>query len=229
MKTFYKKQSVVLAMFCLVATLVSSCKKDDPEVVVYGDAKLRVVNTVPGSAAQDFYQNDTKVSTTPIAYGSSSSYLTVKGGNSTVHFKNTGTATINASSGVGLNTNEVFTVFYYTDASGSGKITGFPDDNTTPAASKARVRFVNFGLGFNNTVNISYAGTAGASITTGLAYGYVSNYNSVDANTNLAVFVQGATVPTVIPGSNFEAGKIYTVWFDAASATTANYHVVQQN
>lgn len=230
MKTFYKKTSTILTMICLGLVLISSCKRDEPEVITYGNAKFRLVNAVPGSTPQDFYQGDTKVSTSGVAYGGYSEYLTVKAGNSNISFRNTGSVTaISASVNVTTQTDDVYTVFYYPNAAGSGQITGFADDNSAPATGKAKVKFVNLGLAFNNTLSIAYSGVTGKAIVTGLAYDYTSAYNSIDPNVDLVVTVGGSASTTIIPGTSFVAGKNYTVWFDAATSTSANYHVIQQN
>jgi hypothetical protein len=227
MKTFNKKLSIILAMVCIGSMLISSCKKNDEEPIVYGNANIRIVNAVNGSSAQDFYQGDTKLTTTAVAYGSNSGYLTVAAGNSTVSLKNTGTSTVTATSAVGLNTDASYTAFYYPTGSGGGQITGFQDDTTPPPSGKARVRFVNLAIGLTNNINIAYA--SGTAISSNLASGYVSGYSTIDLNADLTVTVIGSAITGVIPKSNFADGKIYTIWFDTATSTTAAFHVVQQN
>ncbi len=230
MKTFYKKTASILTMICLGLVLISSCKRDEPEVITYGDAKFRLVNAVPGSESQDFYQGDTKISTSSVAYGTYSEYLKVKAGNSTISFRNTGSVTsISAAVNVALQTDDVYTVFYYPNASGGGQITGFADDNSAPATGKAKVKFVNLGLAFNNTLSVAYSGVTGKAIISGLAYDNTSAYNPIDPNIDLVVTVGAADTTTIIPGTSFVAGKNYTVWFDAATSTSANYHVILQN
>jgi len=229
MKTIINKKSkIIFTMMCVGAILISSCKKDNQEPIVYGDASIRIVNTVSGSSGQDFYQGDTKISTTAVAYGTaSSSYYTVKGGPTKLSFTNTGSTTVTASANVQIEEAAFYTVFYYTSSSGSNEITGYKDDNSAPAAGKARVRFLNLGFSFNNSLNVTYVSN-GTVIAGGLGLG-ISAYYSVDPGTDLGITVIGSPVTGVISGSNFVAGKIYTVWFDAITATTANYHVVAQN
>jgi hypothetical protein len=229
MKTRFDKSPIfIIALVCLVAVLISSCKKSDPEPIVYGDAKVRVVNAVSASQAQDFYQGDNKISTTALAFGASStSYYTVGGGPSTLTFKNTGTSTATASSSVGLEGGASYTIFYYTNSAGNAAITGAMDDTAAPAAGKAKVRFVNLGFTLSNSLNIAYTATSALIIgNLGTAF---SNYYSLDPALDLSVTVAGAPVSLVVPGTNFVAGKIYTVWFDAVTTTTVNYHVVVQN
>lgn len=214
----------------MVAILISSCKKNDDtyEPIVYGDANIRVTNTVSGSNSQDFYQGDTKLTTTAVAYGETSSLLKLKAGNSVISFKNTGTTSNTASFNAGLETNVNYTVFYYTNQAGTGIITGAGDDTVTPAAGKIKVRFANFGSVLNNTLNVSIAG--GASILTGLGFGNITNgYATIDASSNLDFTVLNSGITASIPNTNFASGKIYTIWFDAANTTTAKFHIIQQN
>lgn len=228
MKTiFNKKSAVILTVICMIAIVISSCKKNNNDIIVEGNANLRVVNSVQGSNAQDFYQRDTKLTTTAVAYGESSSFLTAQAGASTISFRNTGSTTANATANVGIKTNASYTVFYYTNAAGTAQINGYEEDNTAPASGKSKVRFVNVGSALNNALNVSVTG--GASLTTGLTFGYASAYSTIDANTALSASLVGSATSTVIPSATFASGKIYTIWFDAASTTTANYHVIVQN
>lgn len=226
MKTYFNKKSVKLFTLLIGLVLfISSCKKlEEAEPIVYGNAKIRVVNTVNGSLAQDFYQGSEKKSTTAIAYGQFSDYLVVAAGNSTVSFKNTGTTTTTATQSIGTYTDASYTAFTATNSTGGVQIIGFEDDTVAPAAGKAKVRFVNLGTAFNNTVNITSGGVA---IVTGLQLGYSSAYSTVDETAVLNVQVIGGTAVTV--PTTLQSGKIYTIWLDAATTTTANIHVIQQN
>lgn len=233
MKTlFYKKIALSLIALSSFAIILSSCKKnteEDIQPIEYGNAKMSVTNTVSGSNAQDFYQNDTKLTTTAVAYAQTSPYLTLKAGNSVISFRNSGATATSASLQAGLNTDFSYTVFYYVDLSGTARITGFSDDPTAPAAGKIRVRFVNLAPALNNTLNISLADNT--AIVNGLSFGNANadGYKTLDATAALQVSVVNSGISVPIPATNFTAGKIYTIWFDAATTTTAKYHVIQQN
>lgn len=222
-----RKSAGILTMFVVLMAVMSSCKKDNDEIIVQGDAKVRVVNTVQGSSPQDFYQGDNKISTSAVAYGEASNYYTVKAGSSSLLFKNASSSTTTASTNVSIAQNAMVTVFYYADGSGATKVDGVADDNTAPASGKARVRFINLGASFNNSINIVTA--TSTALVSGLNYQNSSSYYSIDANTSLAVNVIGSATITTIPGTTFQSGKNYTIWFDAANTTTANYHVIVQN
>ena len=228
MKTLLNTRSKFLLLISVSILTLSACKKIKQEEPVQGDSKIRVINTVVGSTPQDVYQNETKLSTTAIAYGQNTGYLTIKGGiSSTIALKNEGTQVVSASTIASPYADVSYTLFYYSSANGSPSFAGFADENSQVPAGKVRIRFMNLGAVLSNNINVSITGVG--AVVGGLAYGYLSPYNNIDANTSLNVSVIGSTDTKVIPGTEFEAGKIYTVWFDALNATTVNYHVVAQN
>ena len=234
MKTFVnKKIAFLLIAVGTFALSLSSCKKDlgeDIQPIEYGNAKISVTNTVSGSNSQDFYQNDTKLTTAAVAYSETSPYLTLKAGTSIISFRNAGSTAITASLQAILNTDLSYTAFYYVDPNGTARITGFSDDQTAPAAGKIKVRFVNLAPALNNTLNVSLADNT--ALANGVSFGNVSpqnGYLTLDATAALQVSVVNSGISVPIPATNFTAGKIYTIWFDAATTTTAKFHVIQQN
>ncbi len=226
MKTINPSLSAKLVMIAFaVVTLFQSCKKDEDEVIVYGNAKFRLVNAVQGSAPQDFYQADNKISTTAVAYGETSDFLSLKAGVSVVSFKSTGTQNVNATGSIGLNTDVNYTVFYAKNSTGNGEITGYPESSATPPIGKVGVRFVNLGIGLPSSLIVGYA--TGEPITQGLTFGSITGYAVLDPTVELKYSI--TTSLGSIPAGTFQAGKLYTVWFDATSTTTAQFHVVTQN
>lgn len=222
-----KRITKMMVIAFVASTIFLSCKKNDDEVIVYGNAKFKLVNAAQGSSAQDFYQGDTKINTTAIAYGETSEYLTLKAGSSTVSFKSAADQTVSATQNIGVNTDVNYTVFYVKNSSGSGEITGYPESNAQPPTGKAGVRFVNLGASLTNAIIVSF--NSGEPLTSALSFGNSTNYAVVDPTVDLKFSNVGSTTSTVILGSSFQAGKLYTVWFDAADATTAQHHIVVQN
>lgn len=229
MKIFNKKAANFLAIAGITLLFfLTSCVKKDDYIVVSGDASIKVVNTIQGSDAQDFYQNEKKLSITPISYGASSEYITVTAGTATnISLKNTSNATVSATSLIAPQVGGKYTVFYYSNQSGAGMISGLANDISTVAAGKIKVRFLNLGSILQNTLNIETS--TGTSLVTGLAYNYSSQYQTIDDNLALNVKIVGATESLIIPNTSFQTGKNYTVWFDASNPTTAKYHIVLEN
>ena len=61
--------------------LLSSCSKDDNEMVIQGEAKVMIVNAASGSQPQDFYLDNAKVNAEAVAYSQSTTYITTGAGN----------------------------------------------------------------------------------------------------------------------------------------------------
>lgn len=238
MKTSFFSSSkawMALMVACLSTTLLVSCsKKSDPQPEPVGDIKVRSVNAVNGSAAQDFYINDSKKNTQVIAYGSASEYFTVTSGNNTFKFYDAGTTTLKAQSQtynipIGLNV----TAFYLQSPSGQFGVFPVGDDITTPAAGKARVRFIYFNsfLPTNSVISVSIVGQA-TPLVGALNHLLDANvqlaYYNVDAGTKFKFAATGVTdAPELDPG--IIAGKIYTIWVDGTSGTNLTGHVIVQN
>ena len=200
-----------------------SCK-DDKDDEPKAMASLTVVNTVEGSAAQDFYVNDSK-KISNLTYGSSSK-ITITSGTSFGVFKNSSATAVNASSNFTLGADSKQTMFLIKNLDGSFGVDAYSDDNTT-TSGKARVRFINLSPILSGVVNVTTS--TGTSLASALAYRGASTYQTIDANTNLNVNMVGSLETTTIAGSEFQAGKTYTVWFDSSTTTKAKYHVIVQN
>jgi hypothetical protein len=227
------KAGMALLVACL-SVFASCSKKNDPIPEPVGDIKVKSVNAVRGSASQDFYINDTKKNTQVIAYGSASEYFTVTSGNNTFKFYNAGTTTLTAESQaynipIGLNV----TAFYLQSPSGQFGVFPIGDDVTTPAAGKARVRFLYFNsfLPTTSVISVSVVGQTTPLIG---ALGHLldpaaqASYYNVDAGTKFKFAANGVTdAPELDPG--IVAGKIYTIWIDGSSATNLTGHVIVQN
>lgn len=236
MKTsFLSFSKAGMALMVAGLSVFASCsKKYDPVPEPEGDIKVRGVNTVQGSASQDFYINDTKKGTQVIAYGSASDYFTVSSGNNAFKFYDAGTTTLRAESQVynipiGLNV----TAFYLQTPGGQFGVFPVGDDITTPASGKARVRFLYFNK-FMTTTSVISVTTVGQSTPLVPALGHLLDpnvqtaYYNVDAGTKFKFAATGVTdAPEFDPG--IVAGKIYTIWVDGTSATNLTGHVIVQN
>jgi hypothetical protein len=225
MKTNINKFITGVAMAATLVYSISSCKKDD------GDnkqltASLSFVNSAEGSSAQDVYVNDSKINTSAVAYGSASTNNSTSAGNKTVAFKNTGSASATASANVSADVNTSKTLFLVKQSDGSLAISAYSNENTATSGN-ARSRFINVAPLLSNTINVTTS--TGASVISALSFKAASAYQTVDAATTFNVSMSGSLEVTTISGSEFQAGKIYTVWFDSSSTTKAKYHVVVEN
>src|SRR5690606_31093198 len=100
--------------------------------------------------AQQFYQKNTKLTSTAIDYGQYSEYLSVVGGSSTFWTKNEMDDNATALSNVILYDKYKYTFFYYESAQEKPMLVGFINENKTPATGKFRVRFLNISTLFGD-------------------------------------------------------------------------------
>jgi hypothetical protein len=228
------KKSFLLVCLSLVLLFAACSKKSDPIPEPVGEAKVRYVNAVQGSAAQDFYVNGNKKSTAALAYGFASDYFTITSGSNNFKFTDAGSSTTNWQTAaynfpISLNA----TVFYYQKM--SGPIADFPigDDMSSAPVGKAKVRFININkFAGNNAISVSVVGQATVLIPSLLnvdASGSNSGvaYFPVDAGAKFTFSQTGATDIVFDPG--IVAGKNYTIWIDGSSVSSIAAHVILQN
>lgn len=226
------KAWMTFAVACIgSAVLLSSCaKKNDPQPEPVGEAKIRFVNTVQGSAAQDFYVNDNKKTTTAVAYGSASEYVTITSGSNTLKAYDAGTTTLKGQSQaydipIGISA----TAFFYQAAGGNFGVFAVGDDQTAPATGKAKVRFINVNsvLPTTSVITVTVQGET-TSLIPSLAYGDLNiGYKTVDPGAKFVFTANGVTTAPVLDGG-IVAGKNYTIWIDGSSSALTG-HVILQN
>lgn len=213
-----------IAIASALVLSISSCKKDDDNPS--SNVSLTLVNTIDGSAAQDVYLNDSKASTSAVAYGSAATNLSTTTGSKTVAFKNTGTSNVTATANVNVSANSSTSLYLVKQVNGSYTINTYANDNTA-VSGKAKVRFINVAPLLTSAVNVTTS--TGVSLISALTFTTASAYQTVDANTALNVNMSGSLEVTTIAGTELQAGKIYTVWFDSSTTTKVKYHIVVQN
>lgn len=213
-----------LAVAAAVVLSISSCKKDSNNDLS-ANARISFVNTVDGSAAQDAYINDVKVNASAIAYSNTATDISTAAGSKTIAFKNSGSATVTASANVNASENSSQTAFLVKQADGTMAINTYANDDNT-VSGKAKVRFINVAPMLSSTINVTTS--TGTSILSALAFKAASAYQTIDANTSLNINISGSLETTTIAGSELQAGKIYTIWFDSSTTTKARYHIIVQ-
>lgn len=218
----FKVASVLLAF----ATILTSCLKDNEPVIV-GPLTYQVINAVPGSTGQDIYQGNQRLNTAAINFGDPTLTVTGISGYSSLSFANSGTTVVNAYTETFLTAGSVFNMFYSDTPAGQQRIFGYQNNQTKPASTKVKLRFIHLANGVPSNLNVtnSSGGTVLADIQFSREYSYVE----LDALSNLIATVNGSLETTPISGSDFIGGNNYTIWFSAASASKVNYHVIKDN
>jgi hypothetical protein len=214
-------------LFFGLALLVffSACVKQT-EVPV-GEVKIRFVNALPNSLAQDIYVNNGKLAVPPIAANQATAYLSLYSGLNYLAVANTGTMTANGDViPYNAEIGSYATFFYTQNLVGSPQTYLAQDDMTLPPTGKARVRFVHFNGFLNNSLKVS--AVSGAELFPALGFGNASSYFNVDPGTKFQASATGVTNAPVID-ANLQAGKIYTIFFNGTAATELFANLLIQN
>lgn len=205
----------VLFMISAVAMCLVSCKKEiEADTTVMGqETKIKIVNATQNTG--DFYLDKNKIGNQVLAFGESDD-IKIASGAKSVSF------TINGVEDVATIINFIpsfsYTAFYVEDKTGKGEILAFEDNVGATETGKARVRFINLSPNFSNAINVGQSG--GNLLVNALAFKETSLDFSILPNVNLAVYVVGGGGMKIIDGSEFEAGKVYTIWI--SGNTNAN-------
>ncbi|RYY15167.1 MAG: DUF4397 domain-containing protein [Chitinophagaceae bacterium] len=207
----------------LIIGMVTSCKK---EGATDNTPTLTFVNSVQEATPQDVFVNNIKANISALAYLSAAS-IAKPSGNIEVSFKNAGSATVSASGNVPTDNIASKTVFLVKEPDESLIVITYNNDR--PATDgRARIRFIHVAPRLAASLRVST--TSGTSLYAGLAFKEGTSYLSIEAGTSLNVVMGNAALEvTTIPGTEFEPGKFYTVWFSSTTIDKANYRVIKEN
>ena len=222
MKIFTNLSLLLIVFWTITFT---SCKKHDPDVVVRGEAKLKVVNAVSTEISQDVYVDDAKLTTTALAFGETSAYVKIISGMRNISFTNSASGPTTAS--MNFTPSITYTTFLTSDRAGNREIVSYEDNLSNTETGKAKVKLISLTPSFTTGINVSVQ--AGTQFVNGLAYKESSNYFAIDADINLRYTVVGSGTVKTLDNSNFIAGKIYTIWFSGTTAANLEAHVIADN
>jgi len=214
-----------LFLFIVLITAFSSCKKHDPDVVVTGESKIKVINAVQTETNQDLFVDGKKWSNPAIAFGETSSYLKISSGNRTIKFM--GLSNISTESSLKFTPSLMYSIFLVNDRSGVREIVSYEDNLSNTETGKAKIKLINLSPFYATGINVSVQ--AGTQFVNGLAYKEVTNYFTVDADFNLRFNVVGSTNIKTIDKTNFVDGKIYTIWFSGTNTANLEAHIITDN
>jgi hypothetical protein len=217
------KRTLFLGLALLV--FLSACVKQ--KEVPVGEVKIRFVNALPNSLAQDIYVNNGKLAVPPVAANQATAYLSLYSGLNYLAVANTGTMTANGDViPYNAEIGSYATFFYTQNVEGNPQTYVAPDDMTLPPTGKARVRFVHLNGFLYNFLKVS--AVSGAELFPSLVFGSASSYFNVDPGTKFQAAATGVTNAPVID-ANLQAGKIYTIFFNGTSKTELFANLLIQN
>ncbi len=213
----------VLFIFSAVTMCLVSCKKEiESHVVVIGqEAKIKIINTTQNTG--DFYIDKNKINNQALAFGEIND-VKIASGTKNISFGN-GTQGISAT--MNFVPGFSYTAFYVEDKKGQGEIITFEDNIGATEVGKARVRFINLSPNFSNPINVNLPG--GVLLVNALGFKETSLDYAINPNVSLGISVLGAGGLKIIDGSEFEEGKVYTVWISGNSNANLTINKITYN
>jgi len=180
MKTFKSKPRLTLITLLFISSIavLSSCTKNNDNNSV-PPAHVMVVNTVSGSAAQDLYLNNAKITSSAVVYGQSSEYIATKPGTDNAQFFTSGSQTVNTSFSLSLSPGKYYTVYYVNNGTANTSYTTV-DNMTAPQANFASVQFINFTTGLASAIDFGVSGSS--KLANNVATATASGFYNVDSS-----------------------------------------------
>ncbi len=224
MKTYTntsKRWAVILSSVCLLALSLTSClKNNNQDYVPPAVAYVAFFQASPNQPTLDFYLDNNKVNTSPIAYGNSFSYFNAYAGARVANFYAQGSTTPKLATG---NINLVQGVpysLYLVNTPAHAETLLLTDSISAPAAGKASIRFVNVSPDAP-TVDLVVHG--GATLASNKIFKGHSSFTPLDGQGKYTfdIVQHGTTtVLTTLQNVTISAGYVYTISLNGLAAST---------
>lgn len=225
MKVYNYRSKLFLLLITLCGLGLSSCKKNNPDEVVKGQARLKMVNASAADVHQDFYLDNEKLTASALAFGETSDYVKIPSGNRSVSYTGTNNTSIDTS--LNFTPSITYTAFLVANRKGELEIANYEDNLSNTETNKAKIKLINLTPSFSTGINVMVQG--GTQFVNGLAFKEASNYFTVDPEINLRYSVVGSGSIKTIDAKSLAGGKIYTIWFSGTTAATLTAHIITDN
>ncbi|QNR85561.1 DUF4397 domain-containing protein [Pedobacter riviphilus] len=226
MKIYNNLSKSIILLTCLCSSIgLSSCKKDNPDEVVKGQAKVKMVNASQANENQDVYLDNEKLTSVALAFGETSDYVRIPSGNRSISYTGTNNTTTDTS--FNFTPSITYTTFLVTNKKGEMEIVSYEDNLSNTEVGKAKIKLINLTPNFATGINVMVEG--GTQFVNGLAFKEASTYFTVDTGFNLRYTVVGSGNVKTIQSTALEAGKIYTIWFSGTTVATLGAHIITDN
>lgn|GEM_PF-511654 len=227
MKIFTKRVSASPSAFIIICFLflVTSCSKKNPDVIVQGQAKLKVINAVQTDIKQDVFIDNQKMTGSALAFGETSEYIKIPSGNRNLSYVST--TNVNTDTSLNFTPSITYSTFLVSDRNGNREIVSYEDNLSNSDLSTAKFRVINLTPYFNTGINVSIQ--SGSPFVNALLFKESSNYFNLEAGAALRYNVVGSGSVKTIPATDLIPGKIYSIWFSGLTAATLEAHLIIDN
>lgn len=219
-KQLFREQAAILGMLCLIATLFTSClKQDDDDYVQTPAALISVINALPGTQAVDFYLDQNKGNTYPINYGNGLDYIRAYTGKRTPSFNLSNTSQKLKSDTITLKADNFYSA-YLTGTVAQPEILLLRDSITRPTTGMAAIRLVHVSA---NAPAVDLAIKDGAVLATNKSYKGYSPFVAIQAAKTYTIEVRLTGTTTVLASLTdvrLNNNSVYTVWLQGVNNAT---------
>jgi len=226
MKIFTKRVSQrISGVLVLFITFFASCSKKNPDVIVNGQAKIKVVNAVQTDVKQDVFVDKQKMTTNSLAFGETSEYVKIPSGNRTLSYIDTNN--LNTDASLNFTPSITYSTFLVADRNGNREILNYEDNLSNADIATAKFRVINLTPFFNTGINVSIQ--TGSPFVNALLFKEASNYFNLEAGAAIRYNVVGSGSIKTIAATELIPGKIYSIWFSGLTASTLEAHLIVDN
>lgn len=228
MKT--KTTSIIKGSLMVVVTLLFLSSCDNNEVNPFGSAELKVVNAAPNSGSQRFIMaNIPYISNLDYLDHSVSYHKVAVGNNLVTQFRDQSDNDLYATEELDLDDNKAYTVYLTGESRTDAEVRLYEDNLSQPASGKAKVKFLHLSSGA--PANIDFVDGQGNKLTTNLARYGQSNYTEINSG-SLSIQVHGSGQSenlSTLSSTDFEAGKIYSIYISGSAASGYTIDKISHN
>jgi len=218
-----KTSTIAVLLVCSVAII--SCKKSETDVVVKGQAKIKVVNAIQADTKNDVYLDNEKLTNTALAFGETSEYVKIFSGERSLTF--TDTNNLNTNTNFNFTPSLTYSSFLVSDKNGNREILNYEDNLSISDMTTAKIRLINLTPYFSTGINVSIQ--TGSPFVNALLFKEASNYFTLEAGADLKYNVVGSGNIKTIPASELLPGKIYSIWFSGLTSANLQAHLIVDN
>lgn len=226
MKKLKSLSFIALSIFAL-----SSCTKNNDDVIVKDNAKILVVHASPDAPGVDLLLDNSKVNSAALTFPNNTGYLDVEAKTTNVKVNATGTTTSVINADLTFVKDKNYSIFAVDSLSKISAVV-LTDDLSAPASGKAHIRFVHLSP---DAPAVDVALVGGSVVFPNKSFKEFTAFTPLDAGTyNLEVRVTGtSTVALTLPPITLSSGKIYTVFargfLGASGAQALGAQIINNN
>lgn len=226
MKIFTKRVSnTTIALVSLCFLFLTSCSKKNPDVIVQGQAKVKVINAIQTGIKQDVFIDNQKMTNAALAFAETSDYIKIPSGSRALSY--VGSDNTNTDASLNFIPSITYSTFLTADRSGNREIVSYEDNLSNPDIKTAKFRVINLTPYFSTGINVSIQ--SGSPFVNALLFKEASNYFNLEAGAALRYNVVGSGNVKTIVAEDLVPGKIYTIWFSGLTTATLEAHLVVDN